>query len=184
MALKQTETCDVGWRALDFNLPATAGERVSLNTVRQPNGFVIMFICNHCPYVVGVVDRIASEGRALLDKGIGVAAICANDADAYPEDSFEAMIGFARQHRFAFPYLHDADQSVAKGYGAVCTPDFFGFNGQGELHYRGRLDDARNKPADTHTRRELYEAMMLISQSGKGPAHQMPSMGCSIKWKP
>ena len=175
--------CDFGWKAPDFSLPSTEGEVVIFADVMGPNGCLIMFICNHCPYVVSVLDRIVSEAAALKKLGIGVAAICANDAVNYPEDSFDKMVTFAKQAGFSFPYLHDESQAVAHTYGAVCTPDFFGFNADAELQYRGRLDDAGRSAATTATRRELYEAMKLVAAQGTGPASQVPSMGCSIKWK-
>jgi hypothetical protein len=141
-----------------------------------------MFICNHCPYVIAVADKLAAEGRALRGLGIGVAAICSNDAEAYPEDAFERMGPFARAHGFGFPYLHDADQSVARAYGAVCTPDFFGYNADLGLQYRGRLD-ASGRAARPDAPRELYAAMRTIAETGQGPREQTPSIGCSIKWK-
>ena len=174
--------CDFGWKAADFTLPATDGRTLSLADVQRPNGTLIMFICNHCPYVVGALDRLVTEGRALRDLGIGVAAICSNDAADYPADSFDNMAKLARDHAFPFPYLHDESQAVARAYDAACTPDFFGFNAKGELQYRGRLD-AAGRSADPGARRDLHEAMKQIAETGQGPAEQVPSMGCSIKWK-
>ena len=184
MALIHTDICEFGWQAEDFRLLSTDGKTISLEQIRKPNGFVLMFICNHCPYVLAVVDRLASEGQALLADGIGVAAICSNDAAAYPEDSYDNMVRFGHKSGFAFPYLHDEDQSVARSYKAVCTPDIFGFNSMGDLQYRGRLDSARNGPATADTKRELYDAMQQVARTGHGPKEQTPSMGCSIKWKP
>lgn len=175
--------CDFGWNAPDFTLPATDGKTYSYDDVAGKNGTLIMFICNHCPYVLALLDRMKRDARDLADKGIGVAAICANDADAYPDDSFEKMKEMADREGFPFPYLHDEDQSVARAYDAVCTPDFFGFNAQKELQYRGRLDASGKKPAGADTKRDLYEAMCQVAETGQGPRDQVPSMGCSIKWK-
>ena len=145
-------------------------------------GLLLMFICNHCPYVKAVIDKIAREGRQLRDMGFGVTAICSNDAAAQPEDSFEKMGAFARQHHLPFPYLHDVNQLVARTYGAACTPDFFGFNSELRLQYRGRLDDSGRSP-NPNARRELFEAMLQIADTGEGPREQVPAIGCSIKWK-
>ncbi len=175
--------CDFGRKAADFELPSTGGNPVSLESARGPNGILVMFICNHCPYVTSAVGRIVSDAKELQDAGIGVAAICANDAENYPDDSFENMAEFAERHGFTFPYLHDEAQSVARAYGAECTPDFFGFNKDLELQYRGRLDSAGAKPPDSNTVRELRNAMLSIAETGKGPKDQVSSMGCSIKWK-
>ena len=142
-----------------------------------------MFICNHCPYVLAVLDRIQRDAGALQAAGIGVVAICSNDADTYPEDSFDNMVRMARERGFSFPYLHDEDQSVAQAWGAACTPDFFGFAADGGLQYRGRLDASGRQAGPPDARRELYEAMMQVAETGKGPRDQVPSMGCSIKWK-
>jgi peroxiredoxin len=169
--------------AIDFSLPGIDGRTWTLGQVSGPSGTVLMFICNHCPYVRAVVDRIVREAKALRELGIGVAAISSNDAEAYPEDSFERMQAFAAQHGVDFPYLYDESQAVAWAYGAVCTPDIFGFNRDGKLQYRGRLDASGRQPAAPDTRRELYEAMRLVASTGVGPQEQVPSMGCSIKWK-
>jgi peroxiredoxin len=174
--------CDFGWKAPEFRLPSTDGKSYSLSDIQGREGTLIMFICNHCPYVRAIVDRMVRDAKELQKKGIGTAAICANDAEQYPEDSFENMKAFAREHHFAFPYLHDVDQRVARAYGAVCTPDFFGFNAGLELQYRGRLDASRTQPVPG-ARRELYEAMAEVARTGHGPKEQVPSMGCSIKWK-
>jgi len=141
-----------------------------------------MFICNHCPYVQSVLDRILRDARALMAEGIGLAAISSNDVTAYPEDSFDNMVRLATERAFPFPYLFDETQDVARAYGAVCTPDFFGFDAADGLQYRGRLDASR-KEAAPDARRELYEAMLMVAHTGRGPAEQVPSMGCSIKWK-
>lgn len=181
MAVKPP-VCDFGWKATNFILPSTEGEKVSLDDVAGKNGCLIMFICNHCPYVVSVLDRIVAESSALQEIDIGVAAICSNDSNSYPEDSFENMVTFAQRAEFTFPYLHDEDQKVAQSYGAACTPDFFGFNSNLELQYRGRLDDAGRSSANSNTKRELFEAMKMVAETGNGPVSQTPSMGCSIKW--
>ncbi|GAB4283360.1 MAG: thioredoxin family protein [Roseovarius sp.] len=175
--------CDFGWKAPGFALPATDGRIYSLADIKGPRGTLIMFICNHCPYVLAVLDRIIRDARDLQALGIGVAAICANDARTYPEDSFENMKRMAEERNFPFPYLHDEAQSVARAWGAACTPDFFGFNADLELQYRGRLDASGRNPAPPGARRELYEAMKQVAETGRGPAEQIPSMGCSIKWK-
>ncbi len=175
--------CDFGWPAPEFSLPATDGNSYALGDLKGPSGTLIMFICNHCPYVKAILDRMERDARDLSDLGVGVVAICSNDADAYPEDSFEAMVALATAQGFLFPYLHDASQQVARTYGAVCTPDFFGFNGNLELQYRGRIDASGRNPAPENAPRELYEAMKQIAETGKGPAHQTPSLGCSIKWR-
>ena len=175
--------CDFGWKAIDARLPATDGKEYSIFERAGPNGLVVAFICNHCPYVKAVIDRFVRDARELEPLGIGFVAINSNDAAAYPEDSFEHMKEFASAHDFPFPYLHDEDQAVARAYDAVCTPDFFGFNKDMELQYRGRLDASRAEAAAPDVRRDLYEAMREIAATGRGPADQIPSMGCSIKWK-
>jgi peroxiredoxin len=166
-----------------FTLPATDGRTYTLDDIAGANGTVIVFICNHCPYVKAIIDRLVADARVLLAEGFGIAPICSNDALTYPEDSFEAMGHFARAHAFPFPYLHDADQSVAKLYDAVCTPDFFGYDAQRRLKYRGRLDEGRKDPPPPGARRELVEAMRAIAATGEAPAGQKASIGCSIKWK-
>ena len=173
---------DFGWRAPDFHLADTRGKVWSLDSLRGSRGLLVMFICNHCPYVRAVIDKIVRDGKALRDLGFGVAAICSNDAAARPEDSYERMAAFAREHHLPFPYLHDVSQSVARAYGAACTPDFFGFNAELRLQYRGRLDDSGASP-HPGARRELYDAMREIAATGHGPREQMPAIGCSIKWK-
>ena len=175
--------CDFGWKAPAFALPATDGKSYSLDKVRGERGTLIMFICNHCPYVLAVIDRMVRDAHELMDQGIGVAAICSNDAIAYPSDSFQNMAKLATDHGFRFPYLHDEDQSVAQAYDAVCTPDFFGFNSNLELQYRGRLDASRREAGPDDLRRDLCEAMIQVAETGQGPADQVASMGCSIKWK-
>lgn len=175
--------CAFGWPAPAFDLPGTDGRRWRFDQIAGPRGTLVMFICNHCPYVRSILDRILRDAVALQAAGIGVVAISSNDAAQYPEDGFDQMVALARERAFPFPYLHDESQSVAKTYGAMCTPDFFGFDASGGLQYRGRLDASGRAPAAPEARRELYEAMMAIAETGQGPADQVPSMGCSIKWK-
>jgi peroxiredoxin len=169
--------------APDFWLTATDGKTYALKDVAGENGTVIVFICNHCPYVKAVIDRLVADARVLMAEGIGFAAICANDATDYPEDSFANMKRFARAHNFPFPYLHDESQAVARAYGAVCTPDYFGYDKDRRLKYRGRLDEGRTAPPPAGARRELVEAMRAIAATGVAPGDQTPSIGCSIKWK-
>lgn len=175
--------CDFGWSAPDFTLPATDGKTYSYGDIAGPNGTLVMFICNHCPYVLAVLDRIIRDARDLASLGIGVVAISSNDAESYPQDSFEHMREMAEAKGFPFPYLYDESQDVARAYDAVCTPDFFGFNADGELQYRGRLDESRKETAAPDVRRDLFEAMKQVAETGEGPRDQIPSMGCSIKWK-
>lgn len=179
----ETPICDFGWPAPDFALPGVDGETHTLQSVRGSRGTLIVFICNHCPYVKAVIDRLVRDASELQELGIGVAAISANDAAQYPEDSFDNMKEFARQRGFTFPYLYDESQEVARAYGAVCTPDFFGFDKELGLQYRGRLDASRKEAGPPDLRRELFEAMRQVAESGEGPIDQVPSMGCSIKWK-
>ncbi|MFN4154463.1 MAG: thioredoxin family protein [Paracoccaceae bacterium] len=174
----QPPVCDFGWKAPEFVLPATDGRTYGLAEIAGPKGALIIFMCNHCPYVLAVLDRVRRDAQELRAHGIGVAAINANDAVAYPADSFEAMKDMA----LPFPYLHDESQQVARAWGAVCTPDFFGLNAAGELQYRGRLD-ASGKASVPGARRELFEAMVQIAGTGQGPREQVASMGCSIKWR-
>jgi peroxiredoxin len=170
-----------GTLAPPFDLPGTDGARHTLESVRGPNGTVVMFICNHCPYVKAVIDKIVRDMAELRGHGIGSIAISSNDPAEYPEDSFEEMRAVAARHRFSFPYVFDATQDVARAYGAVCTPDFFGFDRDLVLAYRGRLD-ASGRSSDPAARRELFEAMVEVARTGKAPAVQQPSIGCSIKW--
>lgn len=183
MVSTPTPVCDFGWKAVDFDLPGVDGQRYTLDTVRGPNGLLVMFICNHCPYVKAVIDRIVRDTKELKQYGIGAIAIMSNDPTDYPEDSWDNMVRIAREKQFPFPYVLDATQEVAKAYGAVCTPDFFGFNANLELQYRGRLDESRKETAPEGVRRDLFEAMKQIAQTGQGPREQIPSIGCSIKWK-
>ena len=184
MALKETPVCEFGTPAPDFRLPATDDRHYSLADIKGEAGTLIMFICNHCPYVKAIAERLAPTAQRLAQEGIGVAALMPNDTEAFPEDSFEHMRAFAERHGFAFPYLIDESQEVARAYGAVCTPDFFGYAKDGGLQYRGRLDATTPSavaPADA--RQDLVEAMLQIAKTGKGPEKQTPSMGCSIKWR-
>lgn len=172
---------DAPWH--DFTLPDGSGRDHSLADSRGTRGTLVMFICNHCPYVRSIIDRIVRDAITMQEAGIGVIAISANDVAAYPEDGPEAMCAFAAQHGFTFPYLYDETQAVARAYGAACTPDFFGYNADGGLQYRGRFDASRKSPGPDDAQPELLLAMLQISETGKGPEIQIPSMGCSIKWK-
>jgi peroxiredoxin len=178
----ETPICDFGWKAPDFRLEGIDGRSYGLDDVRGAKGTLVMFICNHCPYVRSVIDRIVREVAELEKEGIGAVAIMSNDTEAYPADSFDNMKRFAAENRFNFPYLIDRTQEVARAYDAVCTPDFFGFDADLGLQYRGRLDESRRE-AVPGARRELYEAMVQIAETGEGPRDQVPSMGCSIKWR-
>lgn len=183
MVSTPTPVCDFGRPALDFDLPGIDGKRYNLASARGPNGLLVMFICNHCPYVKAVIDRIVRDTRELAAQGIGSIAIMSNDPSDYPEDSWDNMVKIAKEQGFPFPYVLDETQAVAKAYGAVCTPDFFGFNGKLELQYRGRLDESRKETAPAGVRRDLFEAMKQVAETGEGPREQIPSIGCSIKWK-
>lgn len=174
--------CDFGWKAPRFTLTATDGRSYSLEQLKGRNGTLVAFICNHCPYVKSVIGRLVRDALDLERLGIATIAINANDAAQYPEDGFAEMKAFARLHQLPFVYLHDETQVVARAYGAVCTPDFFGFNAHLELQYRGRLDASRKDPVPGAPR-ELYEAMKQVAETGQGPQDQTASMGCSIKWK-
>ncbi len=182
MAAMTTPICDVGWKAVDFRLEGTDGRAYTLADCSGERATLVMFLCNHCPFVKAVIDRIVGDVGALSRSGIGAVAIMPNDAEAYPADSFENMKRFAAAHGFAFPYLIDRTQEIARAYDAVCTPDFFGFDGALGLQYRGRLDASRMEPVPD-ARRELFEAMIQIAETGHGPEEQLPSMGCSIKWR-
>ncbi len=173
----------LGAAAPDFSLPATDGRTYALKDVAGEKATVVVFICNHCPYVKAVIGRLVGDARLLMREGVGFAAISSNDAASYPEDSFERMRDFARAHDFPFPYLHDEAQTVARAYSAVCTPDFFGYDRELKLKYRGRLDEGRTSPPPPGARRELLEAMRAIAVTGAAPADQTPSIGCSIKWR-
>jgi len=182
MVATPSSVCNFGWNAVDFDLPGVDGKRHSLVSARGPNGVLVMFICNHCPYVKAVLDRIVRDCKELGAHGIGSVAIMSNDPAEYPEDSFENMKRVARERAFPFPYVLDESQAVAKAYGAACTPDFFGFNAQLGLQYRGRLDASRTSPIP-NARRDLYEAMLSVALTGDGPSDQIASIGCSIKWR-
>jgi peroxiredoxin len=182
MAVVSTPVCDFGWKAADFALAGVDGKTYRLADVKGAKGTLVIFMCNHCPYVKAAIGRIVRDARELAALGIGCIGIMSNDTAAYPEDSFENMKTFARRHSLPFPYVIDETQEVARAYGAACTPDFFGFNAALELQYRGQLDDGRMN-SDKVTRRDLFEAMAAIAKTGQGPREQIPSMGCSIKWR-
>jgi peroxiredoxin len=183
MALMETPVCDFGQAAHDFNLPDTDDKYWSLQDCRGEKGTLIMFICNHCPYVKAVQERLVRDTRELLEHGIKSVAIMSNDPAEYPEDSPENMKKIAKKFNYPFPYLIDETQEIAKAYGAICTPDFFGYNADLKLQYRGRLDASRMDPAPPNARRDLFEAMKQIAETGQGPKDQIASMGCSIKWR-
>jgi peroxiredoxin len=182
MALLKTPQGDFGQQAPDFKLPGVDGREYTLKDCAKKNGLVVMFICNHCPYVKAILPRLIDDVKALAALDIGVVAICSNDSNDYPEDNFEHMQKSAKEKHFNFPYLQDITQKVAKAYGAVCTPDFFGYDNQLKLQYRGRLDEGGAQTAPVGAKRELLEAMKMMVKTGKGPNNQIPSMGCSIKW--
>ena len=182
MVSLETPVCEFGLPAVDFALPGVDGKVWTLEQCRGPKGLLVMFICNHCPYVKAVLDRIIRDTDELRRFGINSVAIMSNDPTEYPEDSFHNMQKLARERAFPFPYLLDETQQVAQAYGAVCTPDFFGYNADLQLQYRGRLDASRKETAPD-ARRDLFEAMREVALTGHGPREQIPSMGCSIKWK-
>ena len=183
MSLTKTPICDFGRKAEDFKLKSTNSKIISLQDIRGENGTLIMFICNHCPYVKAVISDIVNDCKILKSLGINSLAICSNDVDNYPEDSFEKMVEFSDKYSFDFPYLHDDKQVIATKYGAVCTPDFFGYNKDLELQYRGRIRELRDLKPIRGGESDLLQAMKLISKTRKGPKDQIPSMGCNIKWK-
>ena len=182
MTLTKTPICNFGEKAKDFNLLSTENKKISLNEVKGENGTLIMFICNHCPYVKAVIKDIVQDAKFLETLGIKSVAIMSNDVKKYPEDSFENMLSFSKDHNFSFPYIIDKTQKVAKEYDAVCTPDFFGYNKNLELQYRGRIRELKDLKPVTQGDSDLRTAMKLIAKSGKGPKNQIPSMGCNIKW--
>jgi len=183
MVSLETPICDFGWRAPAFELPGIDGKTHNLDSVAGQNGTIVMFISNHCPYVKAIAKRLTEDMKVLQDAGVESIAIMSNDTDAYPDDSFENMKKFAADNAFPFPYVIDETQKVAKAYEAVCTPDFFGFDRNLGLQYRGRLDDSGRNPSTGDTRRELVEAMLEVANTGKGPENQIASIGCSIKWR-
>ncbi len=182
MVSLQPPLCDFGWKAPDFDLLGVDGVRYTLANAAGKNGLLVMFICNHCPYVKSIRDRIVRDTLELKAQGINSIAIMSNDPADYAEDSFENMRAIAQQYAYPFPYVIDETQQIAKSYGAVCTPDFFGFNAKLGLQYRGRLDASR-KEAAPDASRDLFNAMLQVAQTGAGPLEQVASMGCSIKWK-
>ena len=182
MTLTGTPICNFGEKAKKSNLLSTENKKVSLDNIRGENGTLVMFICNHCPYVKAIIKDIVQDTKFLENLGIKSVAIMSNDVKNYPEDSFENMISFSKLHNFSFPYLIDESQKVAKEYGAVCTPDFFGYNKNLELQYRGRIRELKNLKPITTGNSDLRVAMKLVSTSGKGPTKQIQSMGCDIKW--
>ena len=182
MTLTKTPICDFGKKAESFELKSTENKIITLNDAKGQNGTLIMFICNHCPYVKAVIEDIVNDCKTLEKEGIRSIAIMSNDTENYPEDSFDNMIKFAKNNKFNFPYLIDETQEVAKNYGAVCTPDFFGYNGNLELQYRGRIRELKELKPVRSGDSDLFEAMKQVSETGKGPVNQVPSMGCNIKW--
>lgn len=182
MASISPPVCDFGWKAPDFKLPDVDGRLVSLRDSMGPNGLLVMFICNHCPYVKAILPRLIADVHALQALGVNTVAIMSNDPADYPEDSPENMQKLAQEMAFPFPYLLDESQQIAKSYDAVCTPDFFGFNKDFALQYRGRFDESRKETAPESTR-ELFKAMQQVAETGQGPQVQVASIGCSIKWK-
>ena len=174
---------ELGFIAPSFTLKDVDGGMKSLADLAGPNGTLVAFICNHCPYVKAIIDRLVRDAAELKGLGVSTIAICSNDAVHYPDDDYPSMQRFAEQHRLGFPYLHDESQEVARAYGAVCTPDFFGFDKELKLRYRGRLDSSGRQAGAPDARRELYLAMKQVAETGQAPAEQVPSMGCSIKWK-
>ena len=182
MAALEAPAGAIGWQAKDFTLEDAYGNPFRLSDLKGPSGTLVMFICNHCPYVRAIADRIARDALDLQERGVSVIAVMPNDYVHYPEDAPEQMKRFAKKHNFCFPYVVDETQEVARAYDAVCTPEFFGFNADLELQYRGRLDASRTTLVPD-ARRELFEAMCQIAETGEGPAEQQASMGCSIKWR-
>ena len=182
MSLTKTPICDFGKKAENFKLKSTDNKIISLNEIKGENGTLIMFICNHCPYVKAILTDIVNDTNALKNEGINSVAIMSNDTKNYPDDSFHKMIEFSKKHKFTFPYLIDETQDIAKKYGAVCTPDFFGYNNKLELQYRGRIRELKNLKPVRNSESDLLIAMKKIIETGKGPINQVPSMGCNIKW--
>ena len=183
MSLTKTPICDFGKKAENFKLRSTNNQFLTLEDVKGINGTLVMFICNHCPYVKAIILDIVKDCKILSNLGVNSVAICSNDVVNYPEDSFENMKKFTDLNNFSFPYLHDETQEIAKKYGAVCTPDFFGYNKDLKLQYRGRMRELKDLKPIKSGDSELFLAMKKISETGKGPINQIPSMGCNIKWK-
>ena len=183
MSLTKTPICDFGKKAINFELNSTDDKIISLDSIKGENGTLIMFICNHCPYVKAVIKDMVNDCNLLKEIGVNSVAICSNDAINYPEDSFEKMIEFSKQNKFSFPYLHDKNQEIAKIFNAVCTPDFFGYNKNLELQYRGRIKELKDLKPVSNSESDLYKAMKQIAETTKGPKNQIPSMGCNIKWQ-
>ena len=182
MSLTKTPICDFGKKAETFKLLSTDNTNINLEDVKGENGTLIMFICNHCPYVKGVIQNIVDDTNDLKKIGVNSVAIMSNDTNNYPDDSFDKMKDFAKDNKFNFPYVIDETQEIAKKFGAVCTPDFFGYNGNNELQYRGRMRELKELEPVSNDESDLFKAMKLIAQTGKGPKNQIPSMGCNIKW--
>lgn len=183
MVSLETPVCEFGKAAIDFSLPGIDNREWTLQDCRGPRGLLVMFICNHCPYVKAIRDRLVRDTGELMQIGVNSVAIMSNDPAEYEEDSFDNMKKVAKEYNFPFPYLLDETQQVAKDYGAVCTPDFFGYNAEMRLQYRGRLDASRKEAAAADVKRDLFDAMKQVAETGRGPEQQVPSMGCSIKWK-
>ena len=183
MVSLETPVCEFDEPVVDFSLPGVDGVVWAPETARGENGLLVMFICNHCPYVKSIRDRLVRDTKELMEHGVNSIAIMSNDPAEYEEDSFENMLKISTEYKFPFPYVIDESQQVAKAYGAVCTPDFFGYNGAMKLQYRGRLDASRKEAAAVDVKRDLFDAMKQVAQTGQGPDEQIPSMGCSIKWK-
>ena len=185
MVALETPICNFGWRAPDFNLKGVDEKNYNFSDIKGENGTLVMFICNHCPYVKSVIGRIVEDCQILQENGIGIISIMSNDVNDPKyghEDSFENMIKFSKNNQFSFPYVYDESQETGRAYDAVCTPDFFGFNANNELQYRGRLESSQ-KELMPNAKKELLEAMLQVAKNGKGPKEQIPSIGCSIKWK-
>ena len=182
MSLTKTPICDFGKKADHFELKSTENKIISLNDVKGEKGTLIMFICNHCPYVKAVIEEVVSDSKELEKDGIKSVAVMSNDTVNYPDDSFEKMIEFSNDNQFNFPYLIDETQEIAKKYDAVCTPDFFGYNGNLELQYRGRIRELKNLEPVKDGESDLLKAMKIIAKTSQGPKDQLPSMGCNIKW--
>ena len=183
MSLTKTPICDFGKKAENFQLKSTDNKIISLNDIKGGNGTLIMFICNHCPYVKAIQNNLVEDTRKLIEVGVNSVAIMSNDPRDYPEDSFENMKKISEKYNFPFPYLFDETQKIAKAYNAVCTPDFFGYNKLLKLQYRGRFDASGMTHAKKNTRHDLLEAMLQVAKTSEGPEEQIPSVGCSIKWK-